>query len=314
MCVPLHNPGNKFDFFAIIIPCLAVLLAVAACGSGSNSREALRADTLRDALGRAVLLDGPPRRIMALAPSLTAMLFLVCDTNRIAAVTQNCDSPPATKRKPVVNSYPVDFEGLLRIKPDLVFAVEGITPLADARRIEDLGIPVYYQQYRTVEDVLKGIEAIGTITGYAQRAQRLADSLRTLQEAIRKETATLPKPKVLGIIWPEDPIYVFGRNTVFSDKLAVAGGVNAVEAIFEAESPALTREYILKINPDVIIGGGFEKMDTTFFRQYPELRRVNAYRNRRIYRLTDDLMSRPGPRVVESILEIKHVLHPESTP
>jgi iron complex transport system substrate-binding protein len=251
---------------------------------------------------------------MALAPSLTEMLFLVCDTDRIAAVTQNCDYPAAAKRKPVVNSYPVDFEGLLRIKPDLVFAVEGITPLADARRIEDLGIPVYYQQYRTVEDVLKGIQAVGTITGNADRARRLADSLRTVRDAIRRETAALPKPKVLGIIWPEDPIYVFGRNTVFSDKLVAAGGVNAVEPIFEAESPALTREYILKINPDVIIGGGFEKMDTTFFRQYPELRRVNAYRNRRIYRLTDDLMSRPGPRVVESILEIKNAIHPKPTP
>jgi iron complex transport system substrate-binding protein len=314
MCIPLHNPGNKFDFFGIIVPLLAVLLAVAGCGGNSGSREALRADTLRDALNRAVVLDGPPRRVMALAPSLTEMLFLVCDTAQVAAVTQNCDFPAAAKRKPVVNSYPVDFEGLLRIKPDLVFAVEGITPLADARRIEALGIPVYYQQYRTVEDVLKGIEAVGTITGHAEKARRLADSLRTVRNAIRRETATLPKPKVLGIIWPEDPIYVFGRNTVFSDKLLTAGGVNAVEPIFEAESPALSREYILKINPDVIIGGDFEKMDTTFFRQYPELRRVNAYRNRRIYRLTDDLLSRPGPRVVESILEIKNAIHPKPTP
>ncbi|CAA9301744.1 MAG: Vitamin B12 ABC transporter, substrate-binding protein BtuF [uncultured Cytophagales bacterium] len=293
---------------------LGILLAAAGCGGNPASHEAVRADTLRDALGRQVRLAGTPRRVMALAPSLTEMLFLVCDSGQIAAVTQNCDYPAAAKRKPVVNSYPVDFEGLLRVKPDLVFAVEGITPLADARRIEDLGIPVYYQQYRTVEDVLRGIETVGTLTGHAEKAGRLADSLRTRRDAIRRETANLPKPKVLAIIWPQDPIYVFGRNTVFSDKLAAAGGVNAVDTVFEAESPALTREYILKINPDVIISDGFAKMDTTFFRQYPELRRVNAYRNRRVYRLSDDLMSRPGPRVVESILEIRNAIHPQPTP
>jgi len=314
MCIPLHNPGNKFDFIGIIALLPVILLAAAGCGGQQDHREAVRADTLRDALGREVRLAGPPRRVMALAPSLTEMLFLVCDTGQIVAVTQNCDYPAAAKRKPVVNSYPVDFEGLLRVRPDLVFAVEGITSLADARRIEALGIPVYYQQYRTVEDVLRGIETVGAITGHAEKAGRLADSLRTLRDAIRRETAALPKPKVLAIIWPEDPIYVFGRNTVFSDKLTAAGGVNAVDTVFEAESPALTREYILKINPDVIISDGFGKMDTTFFRQYPELRRVNAYRNRRVYRLTDDLMSRPGPRVVESILEIKNALHPKPTP
>ncbi len=290
------------------------MLGVAGCGGNSGQQATLGVDTLHDALGRAVVLDGPPRRVMALAPSLTEMLFLVCDTGQVVAVTQNCDHPAAARRKPVVNSYPVDFEGLLRVKPDLVFAVEGITPLADARRIEDLGVPVYFQQYHTVEDVLQGIEAVGAITGHGDRARRVADSLRTLRDAVRRETADLPKPKVLGVIWPGDPIYVFGKNTVFSDKLAIAGGVNAVDSAFKAESPALSREYILKINPDVIIGGSFEKMDTTFFRQYPELRRVSAYRNRRIYALTDDLTSRPGPRVVESILEIKNAIHPEPTP
>jgi iron complex transport system substrate-binding protein len=310
MSKTVHNPSNKFDFFKFYALLPLILLSVFRCGGSSGHQETLRADTLTDALGRTVMLRKPPQRVMALAPSLTEVLFLVCDTGRIAAVTQNCDYPKTAKRKPVVNNYPMDYEGLLRIKPDLVFTVEGITPMADAQRIEELGIPVYFQQYRTVEDVLNGIETVGRITGNGNLAKRLADSLRTIKNAIRDETASLPKPSVLAIIW-QDPIYAYGKNTVFTDKLVTAGGVNAIDTIFEAESPALTREYVLKINPDIIIGGGFEKMDSTFFRQYPELRKINAYRNRRIYRLTDDLMARPGPRVVESILELKNVIHPK---
>lgn len=304
----LHKTSNKFDFFKLAALLAAIVFSVSGCGGPSDKGRLTGEDTLHDALGREVRLTGTPARVMALAPSMTEMLFFVCDTGQIAAVTQNCDYPAAAKLKPVVNNYPMDFETLLRVRPDLVFAVEGITPLADAQRIEQLGIPVYYQQYSTVEDIFTGIETVGRITGNGDRATQLVDSLRRVKKKIGAETSMLNKPSVLAITW-QDPIYVYGKNTVFTDKLSVAGGKNAVETVFEAQYPALTREYVLKINPDIIIGGGFGKMDSTFFRQYPELRRVNAYRNRRIYDLTDDLMARPGPRVVESILELKEAIH-----
>ncbi len=308
MCKSLHKTSNKFDFFKQLFPGVILLLSFTGCGGYSDKRGLAEGDTLLDALGREVRLVRKPGRVMALAPSMTEMLFFVCDTGQIAAVTQNCDYPAAARRKPIVNNYPMDFEALLRVRPDLVFAVEGITPLADARRMEELGIPVYYQQYHTVEDIFTGIETVGRLTGNAARAVHLTDSLRRVKKEIQTQTAGLQKPSVLAITW-QDPIYVYGRNTVFTDKLAIAGGRNAVDTVFEAQYPALTREYVLKINPDIIIGGGFGKMDSTFFRQYPELRRINAYRNRRIYDLTDDLMARPGPRVVESILELKEVIH-----
>ena len=61
-------------------------------------------------------------------------------------------------------------------------------------------------------------------------------------------------------------------------------GQNAVAETFPQPYPALTREYILKLNPDVLLGGSFEKLDSTFFKNYPELRRIKAYQNRRVFR------------------------------
>jgi iron complex transport system substrate-binding protein len=237
------------------------------------------------------------------------MLFAVCDTSQIVAVTQNCNFPEAVESKPVVNNYPMDYETLLKVKPDIIFTVEGITPLADAERMAQMKIAVYYQKYATVEDIFEGLTDIGKIMGREKQAAKLIDSLRHIKEQISRQTATLAKPKVLAITW-HDPIYAYGKNTIFTDKLRIAGAVNAVDTVFDAPFPALSREYILKIDPEVILGGSFERMDSTFFRLYPELRKTSAYQSKKIYDVTDDLQSRPSPRVMQSVVEIEQLIHP----
>ncbi|GGG56750.1 ABC transporter substrate-binding protein [Hymenobacter glacieicola] len=294
---------------ASLRPFLPLLLLVAACqpDKAPASGAAAPAQHLRDDLGRAVVLPAHPRRIMALAASMTEMLYAVADTATIVARTQVCDYPAAALRKPVINSYPLDLERLVALKPDVVFTTDGITSQADAQRLQELGIPVYYQRYTSVTDVFRGLNDLGRILGRQPQARHLTDSLRTELTRLAPDSATPSAPRVLAVTW-SDPIYVYGQNTLFTDKIALAGGQNAVHEKFAQPYPALTREYVLKLNPDIIIGGTFGKMDSTFFRLYPELKRIRAYQTRRIYRVTDDLMSRPTPRVVESVRELKQVV------
>lgn len=265
---------------------------------------------LHDDLGREIHLSEPPERVMALASSMTEMLFAVVDTASIVGRTQNDDYPVAALRKPVVNNYPVDYEQVLRLKPDLIFTIEGITPLDAAARLEELGVPVYYQKYETVEDIFSGLEDIGRIMGREPQAQHLADSLRRQVAEIRKRHQQEKNPqRVLAITW-KDPIYVYGRNTILTDKLHVLGAENAVQEVFEQPYPALTREYILKLNPDVLLGDSPEVFEEKFFSLYPELRRIKANQHKRLYDPAGNLMERPSPRVVESILELERFLYP----
>ena len=266
---------------------------------------------LTDDLKREVVLSRKPQKVMALAPSMTEMLFFICDTSQIVAVTQNCNYPEAVKTKPIVNNYPMDFEALLKAKPDLVFTKEGITPMADTERMKQMGIPVYYQAYETVEDILDGLEDIAKIMDREEISRSKIDSLRNLKNKIVAQTQSLPKPSVLSITW-QDPIYAYGKNTILTDKLRLAGAVNAIDTIFDNPYPVLSREYILKINPDIMLGGTFNEMDSSFFKLYPELKKIKAYQNKHIYKVTDDLNSRPSPRVIEAVIELKKYIHPEA--
>lgn len=289
-----------------------LLAALAACHSDPPVTSAPTPPTapqqLRDDLGRPLQVAAQPHRIMALAASSTEMLYAVADTATIIARTQVCDYPAAALRKPVVSSYPLDMEKLVALHPDVVFTVEGITSQEDAARLAGFGIPVYFQRFTTVEDVFRGLQDMGLILGRQAQARRLTDSLRQELQAVA--AATPPRqtpPRVLAITW-QDPIYAYGQNTLFTDKIRLAGGQNAVVEQFAQPYPALTREYILKLNPDVLIGGSFGKLDSTFFRNYPELKRIQAYQQRHVYGITGSLMERPGPRVVESVRELQRLL------
>ncbi|GAB3587608.1 helical backbone metal receptor [Hymenobacter daeguensis] len=285
-----------------------LLLPLALLLGCQPSSEQKATTPVRDGLGRTVRLPVHPRRVLALAPSMTEILFAVADTATIIARTPPDNFPAGVFRKPVVNSYPLDLEKLALLKPDVVFTVEGITSVDDAQRLQQLGIPVYYQRYRTVEDVFKGIDEVGRILGREAQAKHLTDSLRReLQVLVPPGTAASPATKVLAITWL-DPIYSYGQNTLFTDEIRLAGGQNAITETFPQPYPALTREYVLKLNPDVLLGGSFEKLDSTFFKNYPELKRINAYKNHRVFAITGNLMERPGPRVLESVRELKGLL------
>ena len=288
------------------------------CQSTGGSRPAAAVE-VRDGLGRILTLPAHPRRVLALAPSMTEMLYAVADTATVVARVPQDNYPAAVFRKPVVNNYPLDLEKLVRLRPDVVFTVEGITSPDDAQRLQELGIPVYYQRFRTVEDVFTGLETLGRLLGRPAPAHRYADSLRRALKTLVAVPASAPPAapaNVLAITW-QDPIYCYGQNTLFTDEIRLAGGRNAVAETFPQPYPALPREYVLQLNPDVLLGGTFGKLDSTFFRNYPELRRIRAYRTRRVFPITGNLLERPGPRVVESVRELQRLLRravPPSSP
>ncbi|WP_276498248.1 ABC transporter substrate-binding protein [Pontibacter litorisediminis] len=284
-------------------------LLLLSCREQENQTQE-KALVLKDDLGRELTLQGKPERVFSFASSMTEMLYAVLDTSTIIARTPTDDYPGAVYQKPLVSNYPVDYEQVLALKPDLIFTVEGITPLEVAERLQQLGVPVYYQKYRTVEDIFTGLEDIGRIMGREQQARELTDSLRQEVAQLHQKYKLRKEPQqVLAITW-SDPIYVYGQNTIFTDKLRILGAENAVQEVFEQPYPALTREYVLKLNPDVLLGGTKEELDERFFSLYPELRRINAYQNNRIYKPDDNLMSRPSPRVVESLRELEGFLYP----
>jgi iron complex transport system substrate-binding protein len=283
--------------------CLMMIFFIAiACKKPAPTNSA---DTyiITDDLGRKVAVPVAPKKIISLAPSMTEILFAVCDEDKIVARTQNCNYPELVKGKPVLNNYPLDYESLVMYGPDLVFAVDGITNVADIKRMEELGIPVVVKKFQTVEGTFKNIEEIGALVGQTERGKYVADSLRKELNALLDFDKS-SSFQVLGIIWT-DPIFAFGYYSIMNDKFRLLNVVNVVDDHYKKESPELSVEYILKKDPDVIVGTTKEKL----LKAYPQFAYLKCVSSSKIHDLSDDLQSRPGPRIVEAIRELKQKIY-----
>lgn len=262
---------------------------------------------LRDKFGNEVLLKQGSLRVMGLSPAISEMLLALLPDSCIAAVTPHCNYPPErVKGKQVIQVMPLDFEAIVKMRPGLVLTEEGITSEADFQRLRALSVPVLMFSYRKISDITEAMDSIRVWTGAGENAARICDSLRNRLNAMEAAAATIrenSRPSILALTWTS-PIFAYGAETWMSEKMWLAGGKNALQKKLDKPYPMLEREQVLALNPDIIFGGSFGKMDSTFFTLYPELKKIKAYKNKKIFPLNDDLASRPGPRFEEGIIEI----------
>ena len=257
-----------------------------------------------DAVSDTIKLTTNRPKVMALSPALTEMLFAILPDSQILAVSQACDFPEGVKNKPKVNTYPLDVEGIIALKSEVVFYEEGFIGTENINQLRKFGVQTYAFRYNKVADIFSSIKQIGIICGEELSANTLADSLQ--QKAKELQHISERPLRTLAVISPQ-PIYVFGKSTILSEIIESVGGINVVDSAY-GRYPELQREALLKMNPEVILGGTFAELDSALFSKYPELKSISAYQNKLCYPLTSDLISRPSPRVVEAMHEVSNAL------
>ncbi len=253
-----------------------------------------------DELGREIQVSDSIRRIVSLSPNLTEALFLLCPHQKIVGRTTFCTYPEEAEPVNGIQVFPsVDVEALLEIRPDLAFVKSDLLPAGEFERLERFGIPLYASDWPTLEAMFSGLEDVGCLCGDSVKAKQIVDSLR----ASVPTRAMIESPRVVVLIGV-DPIYAYGPGSYIDDWLAAAGLENAVEDRFAERFPRLDREYLLKLDPDWILGPQPGYLDSAFFAVHPEMKQLKAYQQHRIRALTPDLIERPGPRVGQAIAEL----------
>ena len=285
-----------------------MLLVLVLAALGSADRVAAAGSfplVLRDALGRRVVVAGPPRRIISVAPSVTEILFVLGAGERVVGVSDADDYPPDVRKKVRVGGVVVNAERILSLRPDLVVGVAGLQR-EQLERLIRLGLPVLAVDARSLEETLAQIALLGRVTDRAAAGERVVAGLRARVAAVARRTQGRPRPRVYVEIWDE-PLQTAARGTFIDDLLGRAGGRNLFPDL--AGWPRITPEAVIRRDPEVIL------------LTYSGLRRmaaragwggVTAIRRGRLHELDPDLVSRPGPRLVDGLERIARLLHPEA--
>ncbi len=287
-------------------PLLTALLVITFCVIHGCSYQKPVAESERvfvDEQGRSVKVKAEPGRIISLAPSVTETLFALGLGDRIVGVTSYCDYPPeAAQKESVGDTLRPSIEKIVSLKPDLVIASTASQLEQFVRRLDELGIPIYVSNPRGIDDVLASIERIGEITGARERAAEVTRSLRARIDATERRSSTLEKPKVLFILGAE-PLITAGAASFVTDLIRRAGG-RSISDDAPGDYPQYSLETAIAKQPEVIFLQAGESALPSRLKQTP------AAQSGRVYRLNDDLLLRPGPRIVDGLEQMAEKIHP----
>jgi iron complex transport system substrate-binding protein len=274
--------------------------------------------TFTDGLGRTITLSGPAQRVVSLAPSNTEILYYVGAGAQMIGRDEFSDYPAEALKLPAIGGSwgGYNLEAIVALKPDLVLAAE-INTLEQVQALADLGLTVYYLANPvTLPEMYGNLEIIARMTGHEAETAVLIDSLKTRVLAVVenvKRTAVNDRPLVYYELDATDPNapFTFGANTFLDALITVAGGVNAGGTLDTAWAP-ISAEKVIELNPIIILlGDAAYGITPESVAARPGWKAIEAVKNSNIYPFDDNLVSRPGPRLVDGLEALVKIIHPE---
>jgi iron complex transport system substrate-binding protein len=262
-------------------------------------------------------------------PSITEMLFALGLNDKIVGVTTNCNYPPAAKSKEKIGGFFLNLEKVVSLAPDLVIMDEDAQK-RDIKKFEAYGLPVHTVNPHSVEQVKQTLLKLGDLTGTREKAEEVVAGMdkkldfveynitlagpkdefieakeemngEEMVEIVEYHLLNIKQPQVLVVIGL-NPMVVVGGETLIDDMLDHAG-VQNIAYQTKAAYPQYSFENLLKEDPDYIIfPEGLIRREE--IKKDSRWKSLAAVRRDRILFLNADVLSRPGPRVVEAIEQI----------
>lgn len=273
-----------------------------------------------DDLGRTITLPQNPQRVVSLAPSNTEILFAIGAGEQVVGRDEFSDYPAEAADIPSVGGSFGDYnmEAIVDLNPDLVLASELNTP-EFVKSLEDLGLVVYYLKNPVeLEGMYVNLEKVGRLTGREAEAMELISSLQARVAAVDEALGQASdEPLVFYEIDATDPAapYTAGPGTFIDTLLQRAKGRN-LGAILPGQYGQISLEELIVQDPEVILLGdsvwGGVTAESVAQRAGWEV--LSAVQSGQIYPFDDNLVSRPGPRLVDGYEALARALHPDLFP
>jgi iron complex transport system substrate-binding protein len=266
---------------------------------------------MTDDAGRRVSLPERVDRVISLAPNLTEIVFAVGGGDRLVGNTTYCDYPPEAKAiAKVGDSMQPSLESIIALRPQVVLISTASQLEVFTRQLQDRNIAAFVTDPHNLEDVFRSIEQIGQIIGQTEQANLLVRKLRERTSAV-EQAVQHAQPVRVFYQASDEPLYTAGRDAYVTDLIRRAGGVS-VTADVPGAWPKYSKETALAARPEAIIlptGGSMGVANTAVTEA---LRTSPAALTGRVYKINDDYLARPGPRVVDGLEAMARALHPEA--
>ena len=250
-----------------------------------------------------------PQRIISGMPSITEMLFELELDDRIVGVTSQCNYPPEALDQERVGAFFLNLEKIVSLEPDLIIMIESAQK-RDIKKLKDFGLNVHTIDPDTVEEVMSAMIELGRLTSSEGQAENAVTKMRRQLASVEAELVDRSTKEVLVVVGFR-PLIVVGQGNFINDLLGYAGARNVV-AQTAAAYPQLSFEKLLELDPEyrIVVKTSYADDIIENDQRWQTLR---AVKNEQVLYIEADVLSRPGPRVIQAIEQIVDLIHEVET-
>ncbi len=309
----------RYGTAAAIAVLLAGVLALSGCAGAAKSGAAVTGVdkagasaaafpvTVRDDAGRTVTIARKPGRIVSLAPANTEIVYALGLLGELKGVTTYDDYPAEATKLPKMGDFTTpNLEAIAAAKPDVILVTGGVQ--ADiVGKLEGSGAKVVVIDPQDLKGTYAAIGMAGKILGATKKADEVVAKMKADADGIAKAVSSAPKVGCfVEIGW--NPLFTAGTGTLLQDLITSAGGVNVVK---QKGYVGYSVEQLVTDQPAVYLGTKSSIGDVGALASRPGYSGLNAIKDGKVFSLDDNLVSRPGPRIVEGMRQIAKALHPD---
>lgn len=300
---------QKFNFaplrlcvkiFALFFICIALLTA---CKNVSTQKDETKMRDIADDLGRKIKIPEKIERAVSLAPNLTENIFAVGAGDKLVGVTTFCNYPEAaSKIAKVGDTINPNMEAIIALKPQVVFVSTASQIENFTKTLEQQNIAVFITNPTDLNGVLGNLRRLGDIFGTQDKTAILLNELQERILAIDEQVRDKKKVKTFVQI-SKAPLYTIGKDSFLTEIIERAGGISVTKDVTTAY-PVLSKETALALNPEAIILS--ESPDN--LEPNDVFKNSNAVKNKKVFKINADLLSRPSPRIVDGLEQLANYL------
>jgi len=311
--LPLVGIVLSILLFLFVSACTPAVIAVNEASTGAQVFAPL---SFKDTVGNEVNISEQPERIISLAPSVTEWLYAIDVGDLMVGRTEFCNYPEEAVELPTVGGFSassISTETIISLEPDLVIG-GSIYQTEVINALNDAGMNAFILEPNSIDEIFDTLILLGQVTASLENAEHVVENMRSRIDAVQAIVETISPEEHVTVfyeVW-NDPYMTATDQTFIGELINMAGGVNIFGGLQE-EYPSISAEEIIEKDPLVILGPSDhgDQLLVEIIAGREGWQNLSAVKNKRIYIINGDIVSRATPRVVDALEDIAHSLYPD---
>jgi iron complex transport system substrate-binding protein len=323
--------SNDLVTLATVLLLFVFCLALG-CGESKTRSQASIADqspekeadektetVVADRLKRTLCFTKVPQRIVSLSPSTTELMFAIGAGGQLVGATEHCNYPAAATKLTRIGGgtlQGISRETILSLNPDLILCKwDSHQPLIEP--FDRFKIPIMAIGPDTLAELYEEATLLGKVAGHVAEADELIRRMKQRVANLTSWVDAVPmedRIRVFYEVWDE-PLMTASPKCFIGEMLEM-GGMKNVFSDTTVRYPRVSDEVVLDRDPEVILAPSTHRSQVSLeiLAKRQGWERITAVRERKVFLIDGDKVSRCGPRMLDALEEMIRAVYPERLP